>query len=330
MAHKWKSQQADQQQSMYFFPVTEDEILKIIAKLKNKKSVGMDGINVRVLKKAAHIVSPYLKTAFNKCVSEGVFPQSMKIAKVIPIFKAGEKNLASNYRPISILGNLSKIFEKVIHRRLMNYLEKFSILLENQYGFRKKKDSIQAATLLYKKIEENWISKVKTNCIFVDFRKAFDSVDHNVLLEKLYHVGIRGISHKLLTNYLANRYQYVKIEDECSTMKQIKRGVPQGSILGPLLFLVYINDLGADENWNSEVIKYADDTVMIEKLHSNSDDKNLFQSWINNNAVDCNYTKTKFMVFEKRSVNHPNIEIGGHEISSCDSYKYLGIHFDKK
>ena len=151
LAHKWKSQQADQQQSMYFFPVTEDEILKIIAKLKNKKSVGMDGINVRVLKKAAHIVSPYLKTAFNKCVSEGVFPQSMKIAKVIPIFKAGEKNLASNYRPISILGNLSKIFEKVIHRRLMNYLEKFSILLENQYGFRKKKDSIQAATLLYKK-----------------------------------------------------------------------------------------------------------------------------------------------------------------------------------
>ena len=129
---------------------------------------------------------------------------------------------------------------------------------------------------------------------------------------------------------MANRYQYVKIEDECSTMKQIKRGVPQGSILGPLLFLVYINDLGADENWKSEVIKYADDTVMIEKLHSNSDDKNLFQSWINNNAVDCNYTKTKFMVFEKRSVNHPNIEIGGHEISSCDSYKYLGIHFDKK
>ena len=329
-APKWKSQQVDQPQSMFLRPVNDDEILKIIATLKNKKSVGKDGVDVRVLKKAAQIVSPYLKTAFNKCISEGVFPQSMKIAKVVPIFKAGEKNLPSNYRPISILGNLSKVFEKVIHERLMNYLEKFSLLSENQYGFRKKKNCIQAATSLYKKIEENWQSKAKTNCIFVDFRKAFDSVDHKILLEKLYHYGIRGIPHKLLENYLANRFQYVKIENECSKMRSIKRGVPQGSILGPLLFLVYINDLGADENWQSEVVKYADDTVMIEKLNSRSDDKSLFQSWLNENDVDCNYMKTKFVVFEKRSVNHPNIAIGDHEISSCENYKYLGIHFDKK
>ena len=164
-APKWKSQQVDQPQSMFLRPVNDDEILKIIATLKNKKSVGKDSVDVRVLKKAAQIVSPYLKTAFNKCISEGVFPQSMKIAKVVPIFKAGEKNLPSNYRPISILGNLSKVFEKVIHERLMNYLEKFSLLSENQYGFRKKKNCIQAATSLYKKIEENWQSKAKTNCI---------------------------------------------------------------------------------------------------------------------------------------------------------------------
>ena len=150
-APKVNSQQVDQPQSMFLRTVTDDEILKIIATLKNKKSVGNDGVDVRVLKKAAHIVSPYLKTAFNKCISEGIFPQSMKIAKVVPIFKGGEKN--SNYRPISILGNLSEIFEKIIHERLMNYLEKFSLLSENQYEFRKKKNSIQAATSLYKKIE---------------------------------------------------------------------------------------------------------------------------------------------------------------------------------
>ena len=329
-AAKWKSQQVDQPQSMFLRPVTDDEVLKVIASLKNKKSVGEDGIDVRVLKKAAQVVSPYLKTAFNKCISEGVFPQCMKIAKVVPIFKTGEKNVASNYRPISILGNLSKVLEKIIHKRLMNYLEKFSLLADNQYGFRKKKNSIQAATSLYKTIEGNWESKVKTNCIFVDFRKAFDSVDHNILLDKLYHIGIRGISHKLLEHYLANRFQYVKIESECSKMRSVKRGVPQGSILGPLLFLVYINDLGADENWQSKVIKYADDTVMIEKLNSGSDDKNLFQSWLYENDVDCNYMKTKFVVFEKRSENHPNIKIGDHEISPCENYKYLGIHFDKK
>ena len=123
LAHKWKSWQNDQPQSMFFSPVTDDEILKIIGTLKNKKSVGMDGIDVRILKKAAQIVSPYLSTAFNKCISEGVFPKSLKIAKVVPIYKDGPKNLASNYRPISILGNLSKVFEKIIHKRLMSYLK---------------------------------------------------------------------------------------------------------------------------------------------------------------------------------------------------------------
>ena len=145
------------------------------------------------------------------------------------------------------------------------------------------------------------------------------------MLEKLYHTGIRGISHKLLENYLANRFQYVKVENECSKMRSIKHGVPQGSILGPLLFLVYINDLGADENWQSEVVNYANDTVLIEKLNSGSDVKHLFQSCLNKNDVDCNYMKTKFVVFEKRSVNHPNMVIGDHEISSCENYKYLGI-----
>ena len=193
-----------------------------------------------------------------------------------------------------------------------------------------EKDSVQAATSLYKIIEANFESKVKSNCIFVDFRKAIDSVDHDVLLNKLFHIGIRGIPHKLLTNYLANRFRYVKIEDKCSSMKSLKRGVPQGSILGPLLFLVYINDLGADENWQSKIIKYADDTVMIEKINSEFEDKHLLRNWMRINSIDCNYTKTKFVVFEKKTKNYPNIMIEDHEISSCVSYKYLGIHFDKK
>ena len=123
---------------MYFFPFTNEEIYNFVAKLKNKKSVGLDGVNVKIFKAAAQIITPYLKTAYKKCISEDVFPKSMKIAKVVPVFKDGEKNLTSNYRPISILGNLSKIFEKVIHKRLMNSLEKVSILSENQYGFKKK------------------------------------------------------------------------------------------------------------------------------------------------------------------------------------------------
>ena len=203
----------------------------------------MDCIEVAVLKIASDILSPYLNITFNECINACVFPQNTKIAKVIPIFKAGETNLASNYRPVSILGNLLKLFEKVIQKRLIKNLEKFGNLSETQNGFRKKKDSVQAATTLFKQIEANWRSKVKTNCVFVDFRKAFDAVDHSVLLKNLNHLGIRGISHKLLTSFLTNKYQYVKIEGESSTMKLIKRGVSQEIILGPLLILIYIKDL---------------------------------------------------------------------------------------
>ena len=185
--------------------------MKHISTLKIKKSVEMECIEVAVLKKESQIVTPYLKIDFNKCMYAGVIPQRIKIAKEIQNFKAGEKNLPSNYRPISILGNLSKPFEKVIHERLMNFLEKFGILPENQYGFRKKKDFVLAATSLFKQIEaKNWKSKVKTKCVFVDFRKAFDAVDHSVLLKKLNHVGIRGFSHKILKSYLTNGFQYVK------------------------------------------------------------------------------------------------------------------------
>ena len=140
---------------------------------------------------------------------------------------------------------------------MTNYLENFSHLAENQYGFRKKETSIQAATSLYKNRRKLGIQSQNT-LHFFDFGKAFDSVDHNILLEKLYQIGIRG---------MANRLQYVKIENECSKLRSKQRGVPQGSFRDPLLFLLYINGLGADENWQSEFINYADDTVMTEKLN---------------------------------------------------------------
>ena len=142
--------QGYQPQTLFFHRVTEIEIANLIATLKNKNSVGSDSFSSKKLKKAAPIISSYLKTAFSKCIAECVFSNCLKFAQIVPIFKAGDRKLTSKYRPISIWGNLSKIFEEIIHRRLMNLFEKFSTLSENQYGFRKKKDSVQAAIFLWK------------------------------------------------------------------------------------------------------------------------------------------------------------------------------------
>ena len=150
-------------QSMYFSYVTDEEVCTIIKELKNKKSIGFDGIDVKSLKHSAEIICKYLCIGLNKCISEGIFPRIMKIAKVIPIHKEGEKASPSNYRPISIFGNLSKIFEKVIQKRLIRYLEKFSLLTENQFEFRKKKDTVQAATLLGKTTQSTWATKTNSS-----------------------------------------------------------------------------------------------------------------------------------------------------------------------
>ena len=160
-----------QAQSMYFSYITEEEVCTIFKELKNKKSVGFDGTDVKILKHSAEIICKSLCVGLNKCISEGIFPRIMKIAKVIPIHKEGKKASPSNYRPISILENLSKIFEKVIQKRLIRYLEKFSLLTENQFGFRKKKDTVQAATLLWKTIQSNWATKTNSMGVFSIFAK---------------------------------------------------------------------------------------------------------------------------------------------------------------
>ena len=158
----------------------------------------------------------------------------------------------------------------------------------------------------------------KKTCIFVHFRKEFD------------HIGVRSTSQKLVAIYSADGFQYVRVDDKRAAMKSINRGVPQGSILGPLLFFIYFEDLGEDGNCQSEIIKHADDTVLIKRLVHESEDGKLLKCWVSRNSVDCNYMKTKFTVFEKRSTKYSNIVIGDQEISLCENYNFWGPHFDEK
>ena len=188
-----------QTQSMYFSYVTDEEVCTIIKELKNKKSIGFDCIDV-ILKHSTKIICKCLCIDLNNCISEGLFPRIMKIAKVVPIHEEGKKVSHNNYRPISMLGNLSKIFEKVIQKRSIRYLEKFSLLTENQFGFRKK-DTVQAATLLWKTIQSNWATKTNSMGVFLNFRKVFDTVYHEILLEKLHSLGVRGNVYALMASY---------------------------------------------------------------------------------------------------------------------------------
>ena len=194
-----------------------------------------------------------ITSIINLSVTSGIVPDQLKIARVIPLFKSGEQDIFTNYRPVSVLPAFSKILERVMYNRLLRFLNVFKILSDNQYGFRKP------LACLYDKISSAIENKEFTVGVFIDLSKAFDTVDHHNLISKLEHYGVRGTALRWFESYLSGRQQYVEFNGICSDSRQIKCGVPQGSILGPLLFLLYINDL-YNVSKVVDFILFADDT----------------------------------------------------------------------
>ena len=274
----------------------------------------------------------------NLSIISGVFPDQLKIARVIPLFKSGDKSIFTNYRPVSVLPAFSKILEKVIYNRLLDYLNKHKILSDNQFGFRKHHSTEYALTLLYDKISSAIDNNELTVGIFIDLSKAFDTVNHQILLDKLLHYGIRGVALNWFVSYLSNRHQFVQFNDTSSSLHIIKCGVPQGSILGPLLFPIYINDL-CDVSKILDFILFADDTNIFFS-HKNVDflEKTLNEellkltTWCQANKLSINYSKSKFMVFKPRQ-KRQNLDIKL-EISNCAIERvrdtiFLGVILDE-
>ena len=286
--------------SIFLAPTTPEEIAKVISSFSTSKSSGPNSIPVRVLKLLKLDISEPISTLINRSFSAGVFPSALKVSKVIPVFKnKGSPLEVSNYRPISLLSNIEKIYEKVMYTRLMDFLNRFKQIYSRQFGFRKAHSTVNTLINIVERIRGS-LDKGEFACgVFVDLQKAFDTVDHEILLAKLNHYGVRGIANTWFKSYLSDRSQFVCLSNHKSKIKAVKHGVPQGSVLGPLLFLLYINDLHHSIK-SSETYHFADDTHLLNFAKSvwslcgkiNSDLRVLV-SWLNANKISLNADKTQ-------------------------------------
>ncbi len=317
--------------------VSHEEMVNLIKSLDGTKSSGPSSIPTKLLQMIPDLIVLPLCNIINKSFETGIFPEPIKIAKVIAVFKKGSTQDVNNYRPISLLSIFDKIIEKLMYRRLYNFLEIHNILYEQQYGFRKNKSTIHSLIQITEQIKYS-IEKGMYGCgIFIDLKKAFDTVNHSILLKKLEHYGIRGTSLQWFTSYLTNRKQYVYHNGHSSKIKSISCGVPQGSVLGPLLFLLYINDLPHVSNILRFYL-FADDTNLyyesknlkqLEKV-VNKEMNKIFQ-WLCSNRLALNISKTNFVIFHP--YNKPlkeviTLKINKKAIAEEPCVKYLGVLID--
>lgn len=334
------------QNDFVFEHISPAMIFDIAKKLKPKDSSGLDNLSSKQLKQILPIIVYPLCHLFNLSLETGFIPPELKTAQVIPIYKSDSQNSFNNYRPISLLSSISKLLEKIVASQMTDFIDNNKILYDYQFGFRKGHNTTHSVLHFLDKIYKGFNKNEPeyTIGIFLDLKKAFDTTCHSILLQKMEHYGFRNKSNLWFQNYLKERQQVVSINGIHSTSKMMTVGVPQGSVLGPLLFLLYINCLPNAVSFFS--ILFADDTTfqhsaknLLDLFKSANDELYKASIWFSANKLTLNVAKTKFMVFcpkgSKESLKDYSLKIGGEKIERIGedmpikSFKFVGINIDE-
>ncbi|KAG8323365.1 hypothetical protein J6590_108424 [Homalodisca vitripennis] len=330
-------------------PVTEQDIVKVVQDMRGGSAPGLDDLPVWSIKENIQVLKFPLSHVINNSFRQGIYPVAFKSGKVIPIYKGGPKNQCISFRPITLASVLAKILEKCVRKQFQNYVTNHGFLYGNQFGFRSDKNLNDNLFSFTKKIHDAVGRNKKVLIVFIDLAKAFDTVNRELLVKKLVCIGVRGTTLEWFKNYLSERYQVVSILGNHSLTKQVEYGVIQGSTLGPLLFLIYINNIGKINLLDGQIFLYADDTALLfegsswgEAYGAAERGLRTVKQWFDQNQLTVNLHKTKCMAISLRADGDPvNLTLKLHTCAGqndCDcetvervsDYKYLGVIFDSR
>ena len=318
---------------MQHITITPTGIHKLLCTLKEHKATGPDHIPTKLLKTLADELTPIFTLFFQASIKQGTIPIDWTTANVVPIFKKGDRLQPINYRPISLTSITCKMLEHIITSNIMQHLDSHNILHDAQHGFRKHRSTETQLIQLIDNLAHNIDNRIQTDAILLDFQKAFDKVPHHRLLYKLKYYGISPQALNWVHSFLTNRTQQVLLEGNMSSSINVTSGVPQGSVLGPLLFLIYINDLPDYIQNNSTVKLFADDTIIYHPINNQQDyialqeDLDSLQRWESDWLMHFHPQKCQTMhITNKRNIIQSTYTIHNHKLQTTDTAKYLGIH----
>ena len=316
--------------------VTEEEVYTVLRKLKTGKAGGPDNLNNELLKMTARSITPSMTLLFNRILSTGIYPDVWKQANISPVFKKGDRQKKKNYRPVSLLSSTGKVLERLVFNKVYDYCKNNDLLTWRNSGYKNMDSTTNRLIYIVNKIYKHMDNKEDTCLVFLDQSKAFDRIHHESLTYKMRRMGIEGTLLNLLNNYLCNRQSRVVMDGSKSKWYHLTAGVPQGSILGPLLFLIYTNDLV--DNLECDIHLYADDAVLMTHYKENKEesfqkmnrDLQRLNEWATKWFMSFNPTKTKYMVVTATETPNPDLQLDGINIEKVRSYSQLGLILNEK